>query len=339
MHHRSLLPSAARPLRLCTIRVEAVERVVLWSWNHGRFGSVLHCYTPKAKNECKPWSILQTKATQPDSTQRRNWTLEYHLSILWPQTFGVFFTTNSILCSHVTIFFVVSQSWQSRQSKPYRRRATRVWAPGVGTGLSLLNVEIGRDWTINILIYQWNDESWVPGMTFGPWIPVSFLILCLCSVVCLPRSLAIIHEDDDGITFRYRCMATLLTFWLIMGLLSTMLRWCSSKPWLCAKIKVQNAWKYEESLSRRRVASLCNGEALGTSCSTETNPVTVTLLGREKRSMLKNTLSQKNHVRKVKQLNKRTYLGIYYLQKLYIFESVHSYIRWWICFAGLESNP
>ena len=89
---------------------------------------------------------------------------------------------------------------------------------------------------------------------------------------------------------------------------------------------MKNAWKCEESLSRRGVAILCNGEALGTSCSTETNLVTVTLLGRNKKPILKNAhrkiILEKSNINWI---NIPINLGISYLQQLSLFGFFHNF--------------
>lgn len=98
------------------------------------------CYTSAAKDECKPWGMLQPRV----ETELWNTILAYFGR---KACFGAFITPNSMLSSHVTNIFcepIQLRSWQSRQSKPHRRRATRVWAPAIGTGLSLLNC---WDWT------------------------------------------------------------------------------------------------------------------------------------------------------------------------------------------------
>ena len=225
MHHRSLLPSVAKPLHLCTIRAEAVVTVVLRIMESLFVLEV--CYTSAAKDECKPWSMLQPRV----ETELWNTILAYFGC---KACFGAFITPNSMLSSHVTNIFcepIQLRSWQSRQSKPYRRRATRVWAPAIGTGLSLLNC---WDWTR--LDYQ--RISGMMNLGFLVWhLGLEFLYpswsyACAEWYVCpgLLRSFMRMMTESPSDTAAWHCMATLFTVRLVMCLLSTMLRCCSSKP-------------------------------------------------------------------------------------------------------------
>ena len=155
MHHRSLLPSVAKPLHLCTIRAEAVVTVVLRIMESLFVLEV--CYTSAAKDECKPWSMLQPRV----ETELWNTILAYFGR---KACFGAFITPNSMLSSHVTDIFCEPIQLLDLDN---RGKVSLTAEEQHGSGHQQLEldcrcwiVEIGRDWTINVSVEWWILGSW-----------------------------------------------------------------------------------------------------------------------------------------------------------------------------------